>query len=66
MIEGVDSVVLALGSVANNGLYEALKGKVPDSTLSGRRWPRARCWIPPWMRSASAGSYEERAGPARV
>ena len=36
IIDGVDTVVLALGSVANNRLYEALKGKVPELYLVGQ------------------------------
>ena len=36
IIEGVDTVVLALGSVANNRLSEALKGKVPELYLVGQ------------------------------
>jgi len=36
IIEGVDTVVLALGSVANNRLYGALKGKVPELYLVGQ------------------------------
>jgi mycofactocin system FadH/OYE family oxidoreductase 2 len=35
-IEEVDSVVLALGSVANDSLYKALKGKVPELYLVGQ------------------------------
>lgn len=35
-IEEVDSVVLALGGVANDSLYKALKGKVPELYLVGQ------------------------------
>jgi len=35
-IEEVDTVVLALGGVANDGLYKALKGKVPELYLVGQ------------------------------
>jgi putative NADH-flavin reductase len=35
-IEEVDTVVLALGSVANDSLYKALKGKVAELYLVGQ------------------------------
>lgn len=34
-IEGVDTVVLAMGAIANNGLYKALKGRVKELHAAG-------------------------------
>lgn len=38
-IEEVDSVVLALGGVANDSLYKALKGKVAELYVIGQAGP---------------------------
>ena len=41
-IENVDTVVLVMGKRTNDGLYFALKGKVPELHRWGIVWPRAR------------------------